>query len=258
MAFDLHKRDGDDSAPKPSAPVSGGTGGGGRLLPGAVALALVAAAGWYFFGRDAGTPPGAPVDRPSAGPSADSGVPGQSSAPPVEESSRLAAQGGGSSAQDAPAPSVEGTGTQANPKAPVDPPKGGGVGGSTTSTGDLPSASVPGRQNGPAKPVPSMAVLFPAGSSAVPSADDALVARILARAAEGAVVKINGYASSEGDLQLNTVLSERRAAAFKAYLVTKGASAERLVASGRGIVDPVASNDTEAGRAKNRRVEVVL
>lgn len=258
MAFDLNKRHGDDSAPTPPAPAVGDAGGAGsRFLPAAVALAILVAVGWYFFGRDAGTPSGAPVDRPSGKSSADSGVPGQSSAPPVEESSRLVAQGAGSTAQATPAQSADGA-SQANPKASVDPPKSGGAGGAITSTGDVLSAAVPGRQDKPAEPGPLIAALFPAGSSAVPSTDDALVARILARTAEGAVVQINGYASSEGDLQLNTVLSERRAAAFKAYLVAKGASAERLLASGRGVVDPLASNDTEAGRAKNRRVEVVF
>ena len=50
-------------------------------------------------------------------------------------------------------------------------------------------------------------------------------------------------------------LSQSRAAAVKDYLVTKGIAAERIQSIGFGPDKPVEANDTEAGRAKNRRIE---
>jgi outer membrane protein OmpA-like peptidoglycan-associated protein len=67
---------------------------------------------------------------------------------------------------------------------------------------------------------------------------------------------VSGYASSEGDLATNAALAKERADAFKAYLVGRGVTAERIIAVGRGIERPIASNDSQQGRAKNRRVEV--
>jgi OOP family OmpA-OmpF porin len=48
----------------------------------------------------------------------------------------------------------------------------------------------------------------------------------------------------------------RRAAAVKAYLVSKGIDANRVLTEGKGEKQPVASNATKAGKAKNRRVEI--
>ncbi|HTE01450.1 MAG TPA: OmpA family protein [Mucilaginibacter sp.] len=68
---------------------------------------------------------------------------------------------------------------------------------------------------------------------------------------------VNGYASSEGGLAVNQRISQNRADAFKKYLVSKGADESKITTVGRGIENPIASNDTETGRQKNRRVEVV-
>ena len=68
--------------------------------------------------------------------------------------------------------------------------------------------------------------------------------------------RIDGYADSTGNEAYNIDLSERRAKAVKDYLVSKGIDPERLNTNGFGNADPVASNDTKEGRAKNRRVEV--
>ncbi|MNE81233.1 Outer membrane porin F precursor [compost metagenome] len=53
-------------------------------------------------------------------------------------------------------------------------------------------------------------------------------------------------------------LSERRAAAVKAYAVSQGVPASRLITLGKGFSEPIEDNSTEAGRAANRRVEVVI
>jgi outer membrane protein OmpA-like peptidoglycan-associated protein len=68
-------------------------------------------------------------------------------------------------------------------------------------------------------------------------------------------VSIEGHASNEGQAQHNLTLSKARAEAVRAYLVTKGVSADRLSSTGFGASKPIASNDNEEGREKNRRVE---
>lgn len=68
-------------------------------------------------------------------------------------------------------------------------------------------------------------------------------------------VSIEGHASAEGDDQYNLTLSKARAEAVRAYLVGKGVAAERLASAGHGETKPLATNDTEEGREKNRRVE---
>ena len=67
-------------------------------------------------------------------------------------------------------------------------------------------------------------------------------------------VRVEGHTDSQGSAELNQQLSQQRADAVMAYLVEKGIAAERLSAVGYGQNRPVASNETEAGRAQNRRV----
>ena len=68
-------------------------------------------------------------------------------------------------------------------------------------------------------------------------------------------INIYGHTDSKGTDAYNLSLSERRAAAVKNYLVSQGVSAGRMFTMGVGEKEPVASNDTDAGRAENRRVE---
>jgi len=67
-----------------------------------------------------------------------------------------------------------------------------------------------------------------------------------------------GHADWTGPAAYNQKLSERRAAAVKAYLVTKGVSPNRIYTEGKGETQPVADNKTREGRAKNRRVDVEI
>jgi outer membrane protein OmpA-like peptidoglycan-associated protein len=71
-------------------------------------------------------------------------------------------------------------------------------------------------------------------------------------------VAIEGYTDSVGNEGYNQRLSERRADSVKSYLIGQGISSIRLSASGRGESDPVAGNDSAAGRQQNRRVEVII
>lgn len=69
-------------------------------------------------------------------------------------------------------------------------------------------------------------------------------------------VKITGHTDNVGDLVYNYTLSKRRAESVKAYLVSKGIDTRRIVTDGVGWTHPLAPNDTEEGRAKNRRIEI--
>lgn len=71
-----------------------------------------------------------------------------------------------------------------------------------------------------------------------------------------AEVELSGHTSSEGDAASNRSLSYRRVQACKEYVVGKGIDPGRIVAVGFGPDAPVAPNDTEANRKKNRRVEL--
>lgn len=69
-------------------------------------------------------------------------------------------------------------------------------------------------------------------------------------------VEVGGHTDNVGSQAYNQKLSLARARSVMNYLVTKGVAAARLTAVGYGVTRPIASNATEAGRAKNRRVEL--
>ena len=72
----------------------------------------------------------------------------------------------------------------------------------------------------------------------------------------GAVLGITGHSDNQGTFEENHKRSVARARAVKDYLLNKGIPAEQLLASGKGSIEPVASNKTEEGRRKNRRVDI--
>lgn len=73
---------------------------------------------------------------------------------------------------------------------------------------------------------------------------------------DGATLNIDGYTDSNGSDIFNVNLSQKRTESVKSYLIGKGISATRLIATGLGEIKPIASNKTSLGRAKNRRVEL--
>jgi outer membrane protein OmpA-like peptidoglycan-associated protein len=71
-----------------------------------------------------------------------------------------------------------------------------------------------------------------------------------------AEIELSGHTSSEGEAAFNRSLSYKRVTSCKNYVVSKGVDPGRIIAVGYGPDRPVAPNDTEAGRVKNRRVEM--
>lgn len=71
-------------------------------------------------------------------------------------------------------------------------------------------------------------------------------------------ILVIGHTDNVGRSEYNLGLSERRAASVKSYAIAQGLSASRIKTEGRGASEPIASNETEDGRAQNRRVEIVI
>lgn len=74
----------------------------------------------------------------------------------------------------------------------------------------------------------------------------------------GTVVRVEGHTDSTGSAALNQSLSENRAKSVASYLIERGIGPERIQAFGYGYSRPIADNATAAGRAQNRRVEVLI
>lgn len=101
-------------------------------------------------------------------------------------------------------------------------------------------------------------ILFETGKANVDTSSTDLldaVADILKVTPGITTLTIEGHTDSTGDAEVNKQLSQSRADSVKAYLEGRGVSGSRLVARGFGAEKPIASNDSDEGRAKNRRVE---
>jgi OOP family OmpA-OmpF porin len=94
------------------------------------------------------------------------------------------------------------------------------------------------------------AVLKPQGKASI----DEAVAKMKQANVEAIVA--TGHTDSIGKPAYNQKLGLRRAQAVKDYMVTQGIPAEKITVDSKGETQPVASNKTKEGRAKNRRVEV--
>ena len=70
------------------------------------------------------------------------------------------------------------------------------------------------------------------------------------------VIEISGHTDNVGDVEGNQRLSESRAKTVRSYLLQKGITSDRVQAVGHGESQPIASNDTDEGKQKNRRTEV--
>lgn len=103
-------------------------------------------------------------------------------------------------------------------------------------------------------------LFFDSGKSALKPGARNTLAKIAdqLRATNEATISIEGHTDSVGSEELNQALSEKRAAAVRDYLVSRGVTAARINITGQGESAPVASNNTAAGRQQNRRVELVI
>lgn len=84
------------------------------------------------------------------------------------------------------------------------------------------------------------------------------IAEVLRNHPEISRVQIQGHTDNTGEPAYNLGLSEQRAEAVRSYLVQQGVAEGRLEAKGFGQTQPIASNDTPAGREQNRRVEFII
>jgi outer membrane protein OmpA-like peptidoglycan-associated protein len=96
------------------------------------------------------------------------------------------------------------------------------------------------------------AQLVPAAATTLDSVTAVLKAHPTAQ------IVLEGHTDNVGDPASNRVLSQNRADAVKAALVARGIAADRIMTAGLGQQQPITTNDTEEGRAQNRRTEIVV
>jgi outer membrane protein OmpA-like peptidoglycan-associated protein len=103
-------------------------------------------------------------------------------------------------------------------------------------------------------------VLFDTGRAQLRSGGERNVEKLVAFLKEYPDRKamVEGFTDSVGSEGMNQALSERRAGAVRAAMVSQGIAADRIAMRGYGEAYPVAGNDNAGGRAQNRRVEIVL
>jgi outer membrane protein OmpA-like peptidoglycan-associated protein len=106
----------------------------------------------------------------------------------------------------------------------------------------------------------SYKIEFETGSATIKPGSYKLLDEIFESAvvAEGLKLGVYGHTDNQGSDEVNIPLSQKRAESVKSYLLKKGLKQNQIEAKGYGAEKPIADNSTEAGRSKNRRVEIVL
>ncbi|MGD8934520.1 MAG: OmpA family protein [Gammaproteobacteria bacterium] len=108
---------------------------------------------------------------------------------------------------------------------------------------------------------PSVA-MFARKSSALTDEGKALIDKNIETAREmfkrATYIEVVGHTDNKGDAEENMKLSLARANAVRDYLISKDVPSYKMLATGMGATMPIATNDTEEGRAKNRRVQVLI
>mgnify|MGYP006371788405 FL=1 len=74
---------------------------------------------------------------------------------------------------------------------------------------------------------------------------------------EGLKILLVGHTDNVGSAEQNQILSQARAEAVKQYFLKKGIPSTRIDTEGKGLQEPIESNSTDSGRAKNRRVQII-
>ena len=110
------------------------------------------------------------------------------------------------------------------------------------------------------KPIILENVLFETGKSILLKESDVSLDKLVNQLNQNKIaeIEIHGYTDNVGDDNSNQKLSEERAKAVADYLISKNIDKSRLSYKGFGSKQPIASNDTEEGRKKNRRVEFII
>lgn len=103
-------------------------------------------------------------------------------------------------------------------------------------------------------------ILFKSGSAELDGESVGILDQVVSVLSQhnDATILISGHTDSRGNADYNFNLSANRADAVQQYMINQGISASRLTARGYGPTQPIASNDTAAGRAQNRRIEIQL
>jgi len=103
-------------------------------------------------------------------------------------------------------------------------------------------------------------IAFTSGSAAITKGGRTVLATLVKplKAAGSARVVVGGYTDNVGDAKANLNLSKARAHSVVVWLTGHGVASKTLIAKGYGEVKPIASNATEAGRTKNRRIEFTV
>jgi|KBSSwiStaDraftv2_1062776.scaffolds.fasta_scaffold176646_2 outer membrane protein OmpA-like peptidoglycan-associated protein/uncharacterized protein YidB (DUF937 family) len=99
---------------------------------------------------------------------------------------------------------------------------------------------------------------FATGSADIPQSSQPFLnraAEVIKTGPNTAVIEIGGHTDNTGDASANLALSQQRADAVRNYLVQQGVAETTLNAKGYGDTKPIASNDTDEGRFRNRRIE---
>jgi outer membrane protein OmpA-like peptidoglycan-associated protein len=128
------------------------------------------------------------------------------------------------------------------------------------------STPLPGPQEPAATPTPAevpgfvlAGVLFESNSATIQPASYERLDRVVEYLTHmrSARIRVAGHTDNVGNPRRNQQLSEQRAQAVREYIVSHGIAGDRVEAVGYGDAQPVAPNDTERGRAQNRRIEAV-
>jgi len=240
-SFDLSKSDTEVLKDEQAPVKSPGSGPNWRYI--LLALVIIGAAGWYFTRHTADTKVAENTSEASTGNSAKTNT--------AAKDSSATASSPAASQPASIAESATNASAGTTPPAAIDPKSGIASGGETIAKPQT-------AENTPAEIATRVAASFAAGSCHPGSITGRLPALMLKKLKTNkqAIIHVLGYASSEGSPQINQQISQARADAYKRLLIQKGIAENNINAQGKGIENPIATNDTDAGRRKNRRVEV--
>lgn len=136
---------------------------------------------------------------------------------------------------------------------------GGGTWDSSTKT-CIPPQPKPAPENPAPEKIAQNDLLFQTGKSVILQSSFNSLNKLAKWLKENSQFNLDliGHTDSQGSESYNLKLSQNRAKAVKQYLENQGVGATRILSSGKGESEPIASNDTAEGRTKNRRVEFTI